>query len=319
MIDNPNHEGTVHNMQFTLHMSESIKVLPPELQHPCVLELIKVSLSEDLTPDANLLGLFPHLETGDITSTATIPATTHLRGVVRAKGNGIIAGLIIAQVVFKMLDPEVLFDIKVEEGAPVQAGEVLVEVEGAGASLLAGERAALNFIGRLSGIATLTHRFVEAVRGTGATILDTRKTGPGLRMFDKYAVRMGGGTNHRMGLYDMVMIKDNHIDGSGSIEKAVARVREVVGIGYPIEVEVKDLKELEIALSLPVNRIMLDNMDLSTMRQAVSITDGRIPLEASGNVSLETVRDIAITGVDFISVGALTHSAPVFDISMRLT
>jgi nicotinate-nucleotide pyrophosphorylase (carboxylating) len=184
--------------------------------------------------------------------------------------------------------------------------------------MLAGERTALNFLGRMSGVATLTRKYVDAVAGTGAVILDTRKTAPGARLLDKYAVRMGGGQNHRLGLYDMVLIKDNHIDGAGSISAAVERVRSQWGHKYPIEVEVKDMDELEEALSLEPTRIMLDNMSQEMMRQAVEKAAGRVPLEASGNVSLETVRAIAETGVDYISVGALTHSAPVFDVSMRI-
>ena len=184
--------------------------------------------------------------------------------------------------------------------------------------MLTAERLALNFLGRLSGIATLTNSFVQEVSGTNAIILDTRKTLPGFRHLDKYAVRMGGGHNHRMGLYDMVMIKDNHIDGAEGIQAAVDRVRQKYGAKYPIEVEVKSLEELETALALNVDRIMLDNMDLVDMRQAVERTNRRVPLEASGNVSLESIRSIAETGVDFISIGALTHSVPVFDFSMRL-
>jgi len=184
--------------------------------------------------------------------------------------------------------------------------------------LLAAERPALNFLGRMSGIATLTRKFVDRLVGTGSAMLDTRKTAPGLRHLDKYAVRMGGGKNHRAGLYDMVLIKDNHIDGAGGIEAAVRRVRELYGKDCLVEVEVKDLAELQTALQLPVDRIMLDNMSLDIMRQAVEMTAGRVGLEASGNVTLATVRAIAGTGVDFISSGALTHSAPVLDISMRL-
>jgi nicotinate-nucleotide pyrophosphorylase (carboxylating) len=176
----------------------------------------------------------------------------------------------------------------------------------------------LNFLGRMSGIATLTHQFVQAVAGTRAVILDTRKTVPGLRYLDKYAVRMGGGQNHRAGLYDMVLIKDNHIDGAGGIPQAVRRARELYGNRFLIEVEVKDFDELETALALGVDRIMLDNMDPDALREAVERVAGRVKLEASGNVTLETVRLIAETGVDFISSGALTHSARALDISLRL-
>ena len=183
---------------------------------------------------------------------------------------------------------------------------------------MAAERISLNFLGRMSGVATLTHSFVDAVSGTKAVILDTRKTAPGWRRLDKYAVSVGGGQNHRQGLFDMVLIKDNHIDGAGSITKAIERVRKQHGNRFLIEVEVKDLLELDEALDLLPDRIMLDNMTPEMMKKAVKVSAGRVPLEASGNVSLETVRIIAETGVDFISVGALTHSAPVFDFSMRL-
>jgi nicotinate-nucleotide pyrophosphorylase (carboxylating) len=180
------------------------------------------------------------------------------------------------------------------------------------------ERTALNFLGRFSGIATLTRKYVDAVSGTKTKILDTRKTAPGFRRLDKYAVRMGGGTNHRMGLYDLALIKDNHIDAAGGVIEAVEKTRQKYGDQILIEVEVKNLEELESALSLSADRIMLDNMDLETMREAVSLADRRMPLEASGNVTLKTVRQIAETGVDFISVGALTHSAPNFDVSLTL-
>ena len=178
----------------------------------------------------------------------------------------------------------------------------------------------LNFLGRLSGIATLTRRFVQAVQGTQARILDTRKTTPGLRHLEKYAVRIGGGVNHRLGLYDMALVKENHIDAAGGVTAAVQRCRTLLGPTFPLVVEVKNLDELEEVLRLqpPPTRVLLDNMDLPTLRQAVRRAAGRVPLEASGNVRLETVRAVAETGVDFISIGALTHSAPVLDLSLRL-
>jgi nicotinate-nucleotide pyrophosphorylase (carboxylating) len=200
----------------------------------------------------------------------------------------------------------------------VEKGQILAEIQGRGQSLLVGERTALNFLCRMSGIATLTRRFVEALRGTKAVILDTRKTAPGWRLLDKYSVRCGGGQNHRTGLYDMLLIKDNHISGAGGITPAVLRARDLYEKRFLIEVEVKNLIELDEALKLGVDRIMLDNMDLETMRNAVQMVKGRIPLEASGNVSLANVRQIAETGVDFISSGALTHSAPTLDISMKI-
>jgi nicotinate-nucleotide pyrophosphorylase (carboxylating) len=298
-------------------MSE-FSFLPPPLQHPSVHRLLLLALAEDLNDSADPGLLFPDPSLGDITSLATLPPASTLDGRITAKAEGVIAGLPIAQAVFLLVNPATSFHPHIQDGAHVQPGTLLAEVSGPGRALLAAERTALNFLGRMSGIATLTHKFVQAVAGTKAVILDTRKTAPGLRHLDKYAVRMGGGQNHRAGLYDMVLIKDNHIDGADGIRPAVEGVRSRYGSRYLVEVEVKDLDELRTALSLPVDRIMLDNMDLDTMRQAVEIAAGRLPLEASGNVSLATVRSIANTGVDFISSGALTHSAPVLDISMRL-
>jgi nicotinate-nucleotide pyrophosphorylase (carboxylating) len=194
---------------------------------------------------------------------------------------------------------------------------VVAIVRGSGRAILTGERTALNLMQRMSGIATQTRQFVDAVAGTQAVILDTRKTVPGLRVLDKWAVRMGGGQNHRFGLYDMAMIKDNHIATVGGLGEAVERIRSG-GANVPIEVEVTNIEQLQEALSLPVDRIMLDNMNLDEMREAVAITAGRIPLEASGNVSLQTVAAIASTGVDYISSGALTHSVTALDISLEL-
>jgi nicotinate-nucleotide pyrophosphorylase (carboxylating) len=268
-----------------------------------------------LDPDEDLV---KRLHAADITSAAALPELGQRRAQIVAKQVGIIAGLPVAEVVFRCLDSSVDFRAEVEDGQAVSPGEVLVEMEGNGRGLLTAERTALNFLGAMSGTATLVGQFVAEVSGTGARILDTRKTTPGQRRLQKYAVRMGGGTNHRMGLYDMALVKDNHSDSAGGIEQAVARVRAAYGDRYPIEVEVRDLEELRIALALDLDRILLDNMDLEQMRQAVAIAAGRTPLEASGNVNLETVRVIAETGVDFISIGALTHSAPNFDLSMRI-
>ena len=296
-----------------LQMVESL--LPPELQHPEVLKLIQMALAEDLSAQAEL-GAFP--AEGDITSRATIPAGERLTGYFRTKAVGVVAGLPIARGVFQLVDPAISFRTSVKDGDFAEKGQIITQVEGDVRGLLAGERTALNFLGRLSGIATLTRRFVEAVKGTKAIILDTRKTAPGLRRLDKYAVRKGGGQNHRVGLFDMLLIKDNHILGAGGITTAVKRAREMYGEKYPIEVEVKNLSELDEVLKLPVDRIMLDNMELDTMRNAVQMVHGRVPVEASGNVSLSNVRQIAETGVDFISAGMLTHSAPVLDISMKI-
>jgi nicotinate-nucleotide pyrophosphorylase (carboxylating) len=295
-----------------------MQVLPPMLQYPSTIELARLSLLEDLHPDSlehwggtDLLG-------GDVTSSATIQESVRGQGRIWAKAKGVVAGLPVAQLVYALLDSEVEVAIKQPDGTVVEPGSVLADVVGPARSLLAGERTALNFVGRLSGIASLTHKLVEAVEGTKAVILDTRKTAPGFRRLDKYAVLMGGGGNHRMGLFDMALIKENHITAAEGIRPAVERLRAEHGDSLPIEVEVTTLDELEVALDLNLARIMLDNMDLATMRQAVALAQGRTPLEASGNVSLETVRSIAETGVDFISSGALTHSAPALDISMIL-
>jgi nicotinate-nucleotide pyrophosphorylase (carboxylating) len=312
----------ISNKKFPPHLETRLPlvkaVLPDSLQHPAVLELLLLSLAEDLSINADLEELGSNLAMGDITSMATLASGSRLNGRITAKAAGAIAGLPVAEAIFKLVEPAIEFQAQVIEGEAVVPGHLLAEVNGPGQAMLAAERTALNFLGRLSGIASLTRRFVEAVAGTRAVILDTRKTAPGLRHLDKYAVRLGRGQNHRAGLYDMVLIKDNHIDGAGGLKAAIERVRNRYGKRYLVEVEVKNLDELSTALSLPVDRIMLDNMDLDTMREAVALSGGRVPLEASGNVSLDTVRAIAETGVDFISSGALTHSAPVLDISMRL-
>ncbi len=298
--------------------SRVAQVIPDELSSADVYTLLKLSLLEDLCQDTARDIWEGRLLDGDITSIATINPDTNLEGRISAKAFGILAGLPLAEIIFKLVDPGIKFRAHKFEGAVVEDGDLLASVSGAGPSLLAAERVALNFLGRMSGVASLTRKYVDAVAGTEAVILDTRKTAPGWRRLDKYAVRIGGGQNHRLGLYDMVLIKDNHIAGAGGITNAVESVRKEYGRQYPIEVEVKDLGELEEALSLDLDRIMLDNMSLEMMEQAVAISAGRVPLEASGNVSLETVRAIAETGVDFISVGALTHSVQVFDVSMRL-
>jgi nicotinate-nucleotide pyrophosphorylase (carboxylating) len=267
--------------------------------------LIELAIAEDIGP-------------GDATSEAVLPADLMLRGRIIAKGAGVIAGLPVAGQVFSHIDPTLHFIPRVRDGTSVAPGDVVAEVTGPGRGMLAAERIALNFLQRLSGIATLTRAFVDAVAGTRATILDTRKTHPGYRALEKYAVRMGGGQNHRMSLNDMLLVKDNHIEAAGSLTAAVERAR-APHPNLPIEVEVKNLDELHQALALDVDRIMLDNMDLDRMREAVELTGGRVPLEASGGVSLESVAAIAATGVDYVSVGALTHSAPVLDLSMLVS
>ncbi len=268
--------------------------------------LIELAIVEDIGP-------------GDATSLATLPADSQAHGRLVTKADGVVAGLPVAEAVFKRVEPAVQFTTHVADGQEVTAGELIAEVTGPVRGLLAAERTALNFLQRLSGIATLTRRYVDAVACTSATILDTRKTAPGFRALDKYAVRMGGGANHRLSLYDMILIKDNHVDAVGGIRPAVERARAAYP-ALPIEVEVRTLDELQQALSIapPVDRIMLDNMNLDEMRQAVATAAGRVPLEASGGVALERAAEIALTGVDCISVGALTHSAPALDISMDL-
>ncbi len=269
--------------------------------HPEIIEAIQRALSEDIG-------------TGDVTSDSIIPPAATMHGQIIAKQEGIIAGLDVAQAVYAMFDPRVKFSAQADEGARVENRQIVATVSGPARSLLTAERTALNFLGRISGIATLTRSFVEAVAGTKAVILDTRKTAPGLRMVDKLAVARGGGQNHRIGLYDMILIKDNHIDFAGSLEEAVTRARSAHR-GLEIEVEARTLDHVETALKLRVERILLDNMSPQTMAEAVHMTGGRAKLEASGNVNLENVRQIAETGVNYISIGALTHSAKVFDVS----
>jgi len=266
-----------------------------------ILTVIRSALAEDIG-------------TGDATTNSIVPAEATMRGHIIAKQDGVAAGLDVAQTVYLMMDSQVIFQPQVDEGASVKNHQVLALVAGRARSLLTAERTALNFLGRISGIATLTRSFVEAVAGTKAVILDTRKTAPGLRLVDKLAVKRGGGQNHRTGLYDMVLIKDNHIDFAGSIAAAVKLARAGTS-GLAIEVEARTLEDVQAALTCGVERVLLDNMTLEHMAEAVRMTAGRAKLEASGNVTLETVRKIAETGVDFISIGALTHSARVFDVS----
>jgi nicotinate-nucleotide pyrophosphorylase (carboxylating) len=279
---------------------------------PEILDALRRALAEDIGP-------------GDVTTQAIVPPEAVMRGQIIAKQDGVIAGLDVARTAYEMVDGEVDFDARASEGAEVTKGAVLALVSGRTRGLLTAERTALNFLGRMSGIATLTHQFVRAVAGTKAVILDTRKTAPGLRAVDKLAVLRGGGQNHRIGLYDMVLIKDNHIDYAGSITEAVTRARAAAD-GLQVEVEARTLSDVREALALGVERILLDNMTPESMAEAVEMRDDLVRetapkraqpalLEASGNVTLETVRRIAETGVDFISIGALTHSAKVFDVS----
>ena len=255
---------------------------------------------------------------GDITTLSTVPARSVLKGTYITKESGIIAGLEVVRETLKYLDPRISFSARVSDGKRVTRGTVLATVHGNGRAILVAERTALNFFQRMSGIATITRMYVNAVRKTKTIIVDTRKTAPGLRLLDKWAVRLGGGQNHRFGLYDMVLIKENHIAAAGGITQAVTRVRATDMKKRAIEFEVQTLNELRETLELNVDRILLDNMSLKHMRDAVRITNGKIELEASGNVSLENVAAVAATGVDIISVGKLTHSVHALDISFLI-
>jgi len=255
---------------------------------------------------------------GDITTLSTVPAKSVLKGTFIAKESGVIAGLEVVRETLKYLDKNVTFSPKVTDGRRVAKETVLATVRGNGRILLTVERTALNFLQRMSGIATMTRAYVDAVKGTNAVILDTRKTSPGNRLLDKQAVLLGGGANHRFGLFDMVMIKDNHIAAAGGITQAVTQVWARDKMKRLIEVEVKNFEELREAISLKVDRILLDNMSIKAIREAVRFTAGRVPLEASGNVTLKNVAAIAATGVDMISVGALTHSVRAMDISFKI-
>ena len=253
---------------------------------------------------------------GDATTNSIVPPSAKAKVQIVAKQSGVIAGLDVVRTVFLQFDEQIVFKPRVSDGSAVSQGQVVVELYGSARALLTGERTALNFLGRMSGIATLTRQFVEKIAGTRAVILDTRKTAPGLRLIDKLAVKLGGGQNHRQGLFDMVLIKDNHIDYAGSVREAVRRVRDS-GMNLEIEVEARSIQEVREALEMKVERILLDNMTTAMMREAVELNAGVAKLEASGNVTLRTVREIAETGVDYISIGALTHSPQTFDVSLK--
>jgi len=253
----------------------------------------------------------------DITSEAIFAPEDRGSARFLVKAEGVIAGLAVIESVFRMLDPAATVTLLAADGDAVKPGDIVAEVSASVIALLSGERTALNFLQRASGIATMTRRYVDAVQGTGAKIHDTRKTAPGLRALDKYAVKAGGGENHRIGLHDMFLVKNNHIDRAGSIAAAVDGIR-ARKMPQPIMVEVRNLSELNQALALAPDFILLDNMSPEQLREAVRVTAGRVPLEASGGITLETIRAVAETGVDRISVGALTHSVTALDISMRI-
>lgn len=269
-----------------------------------VVELIRHAIEEDIGH-------------GDITTSLLVPETNESRALYVAKGNFVLAGMPFANEVFHLIDPAVSFNVFYHEGAKVSRGDVLGEVSGKTRALLAGERVSLNILQRLSGIASLTSQFVDAVQGTKARILDTRKTTPCHRFMEKYAVRMGGGMNHRFGLFDGILIKDNHIEEVGGIREAVSLAKAGRHLAR-IEVEVENLKDLQDAIDAGADIVMLDNMTVQDMEEAVRLVNGRVTVEASGNVSLANVMEIAETGVDLISVGALTHSVMAADISMKI-
>lgn len=284
---------------------------------PQIIGIIRDALREDIGQ-------------GDITTKLTVPKNQYLIARIIAKQDGVLAGSEVVPIVFKLLNPKVRVRFFIKDGERFNKGKIIAEIKGSTQTLLTGERTALNFLCRLSGIATLTRKFVEQTAHTKVKILDTRKTTPNLRILEKYAVRAGGGENHRFGLYDMIMIKDNHIKSAGGIENAVRKVQEFkvqtraseqvrCGAGvYEFEVETKNLSEVRQALELKVPWIMLDNMSIKQIRQAVKLAKGRAKLEVSGGVNLKTVKKIAETEVDYISIGALTHSAPIIDMSMKI-
>jgi nicotinate-nucleotide pyrophosphorylase (carboxylating) len=253
---------------------------------------------------------------GDITTDALIDPDATAAAVLTAREPGVVAGLDLAEAAFRTLDPDVAFDIRVRDGEPVPAGGVIARVSGRARAILSAERVALNYMTHLSGIATLTSRYAAAVRGSGVRIAETRKTLPGLRVFEKYAVRMGGGANHRFGLDDAVMIKDNHIVAGGGVGPSIRRVRAAAGHMVKICCEVDRIDQIEEALEAGVDVLLLDNMDATMLAEAVRVIGGRATAEASGKVSLDTVTAVAAAGVDVISIGRLTHSAPALDIAL---
>jgi len=262
--------------------------------------------------------LLEDIGTGDITTESIIPSKLKAKGIIKTSEEAVVAGLDVACLIFQKLDSEIIFQEKIKDGIKVARDKVLAEITGPARTILKGERVALNFLQRMSGIATITSKFCQEVKDLPVRIVDTRKTTPGLRMLEKYAVRMGGGHNHRFGLYDAVLIKDNHIAVAGGIKSAVNSVRKQISHTVKIEVEVENLSQLQETLEMKVDIVMLDNMNLDTMIEAVKMIKGKALIEASGGVTLKNVREIAQTGVDLISVGALTHSVKSLDISMEI-
>jgi len=276
----------------------------PPLPDVILEPIVRLALLEDLAP------------AGDITSDSAVPSTAALHAVLRARQAGVVAGLDAALLSLRLVDPSVVVSVSLGDGAAVEAGGVIAEFRGAARSILMAERTMLNFMGHLSGIATLTREYVRAVAGTRARITCTRKTTPGLRAVEKRAVRLGGGINHRFSLADAVLIKDNHIAAAGGVRAALERAQSAAGHMRVIEIEVDTLAQLREALPLRPHCILLDNMDLGALREAVALVGDSVVLEASGNMRLDTVRPVAETGVGYISVGALTHSAPRLDLGL---
>ena len=279
-------------------------LLPPPLPRPVLLPIVTLALAEDLG------------RAGDLTSDATLPGDLQWEGVINAREDGVISGQDVAKLALSEIDPAARFESVVPDGSHVSKGDVVVKLSGNSRSIIIAERTMLNFMGRLSGVATHTSRFVDAIKGTSAKVVCTRKTTPGHRALEKRAVRCGGGTSHRYGLDDAILIKDNHIAASGSITEAVKRAKDYSGHLRMVEVEVDTLSQLEEIIPLKPHAVLLDNMSNETLRKAVAMVDGAFTTEASGGVTLKTIRGIAETGVDFISVGALTHSAPNMDLGL---
>ena len=278
---------------------------PPDRLSPSVVErAVAAALAEDLG------------DAGDITSAATIPADARARAVVAARKPGVIAGIDCALAAFRLADPDLNASVSRDDGSRVAPGDVVLKIEGRARGVLGAERVALNFLGHLSGVAAAAAALVDAVEGTKARIACTRKTTPGLRVLEKYAVRCGGGRNHRFGLYDAVMIKDNHIAAAGGVAQALAAAKSACGHMVKVEIEVDTLEQLETALAGGADVVLLDNMSTDDLKRAVEVNQGRAILEASGNITLDTVRAIAETGVDVISSGWITHSAPTLDLGL---
>ena len=276
----------------------------PALSKLLVADAVRAALKEDLG------------RAGDITTQATIPKTARAKAVIAAREDGVIAGIALAREAFSQIDAAITFESCVEDGAHVAKGAVVARIEGFADGILSAERVALNFLGRLSGVATLTARFASEIAHTKARVCDTRKTTPLLRSFEKYAVRCGGGANHRFGLDDAILIKDNHIAVAGGVKSALRAAKDFKGHLVKIEIEVDTLEQLREVLAEGADVVLLDNMSLGDLREAVAMIDGRMIVEASGGVTLETIAGIAETGVDLISVGALTHSARVLDLGL---